>query len=295
VEHVCTMCPAGKWTSAAYHDASGLDTECDHTFCGFNQKIRNHVCTACPPGTTSPGNLDATGEDTTCEAQLCGPNFRVVNHVCLICPEGQTSSGTLYASGIDTACDLPIEEPTVLNPFGVQTTTAPRYTGSQSNNSLFIFIETAVGVTEPPDHDFYGNTSFGALTFKICFGGAILLVLCCMVGLCVFIAMMLHGKKTEKNGSYKALSQGSICCATEVAATDGCDAETGLQASAQVGGAVDCEPLLASSCQDPPTPATPSGGAACSEPGDAREVGTRQDAAAKTGVMGGSLTAPPRR
>ena len=42
------------------------------TECGPNEKVVNHVCTACPSGKTSTGNHDASGSDTTCEAtSLC--------------------------------------------------------------------------------------------------------------------------------------------------------------------------------------------------------------------------------
>ena len=98
VNHVCTACPPGK-TSTGSHDASGDDTTCDATACGENEKVVNHACTPCPAGTTSIGSHDASGADTTCDVTSCGPNEKVVNHVCTTCPPGKTSTGNHDASG----------------------------------------------------------------------------------------------------------------------------------------------------------------------------------------------------
>merc|ERR1712196_623163 len=91
-------------TNDAGDGAASGDTVCDHTICGANTHVLNHVCTACPPGHDHPGGDDATGADTSRSAIMCGANQRVQNHVCTACPTGTTNVAGDDASGADTQC-----------------------------------------------------------------------------------------------------------------------------------------------------------------------------------------------
>ncbi|MFT5359242.1 MAG: hypothetical protein ACI9KE_006485, partial [Polyangiales bacterium] len=48
-------------------DASGLDTSCDATLCGTDERVQSNACVACGAGTTNDAGDDASGADTSCD------------------------------------------------------------------------------------------------------------------------------------------------------------------------------------------------------------------------------------
>ena len=76
---VCMECLAGT-ASTGRHDATGINTACEATACGANEKVTVVVCVECPAGKINTGSHDVPGGNTACESTTCGSNEEVVVH-----------------------------------------------------------------------------------------------------------------------------------------------------------------------------------------------------------------------
>ena len=90
--HSCVSCGPGSVNDAG-DDASGSDTQCDAILCDIHEHAVNHNCVECPPGSENQAGDDSSGADTMCDAILCAVNHHVVNNACVACPDGHTTRG----------------------------------------------------------------------------------------------------------------------------------------------------------------------------------------------------------
>jgi hypothetical protein len=98
--------------SVAHKHGDGAE---ESELCKANFYVKNHVCTACPAGTTNAAGDDAHYHDTVCTPTLCKANEYVKAHKCVPCPAHpnlpngaapsfQSNTAGDDASGPDTQC-----------------------------------------------------------------------------------------------------------------------------------------------------------------------------------------------
>ena len=96
----------GGLPTRTYYDSSSSDTSCIPTLCEENEYSLNHICTACPPGTTHEAGDDASGPGTPCTPILCEIDHYVNElNQCIECPSGTSRPAGDDASGSNTTCD----------------------------------------------------------------------------------------------------------------------------------------------------------------------------------------------
>jgi hypothetical protein len=82
----------------------GPDTSCDEVLCHTNERVQDHQCVACPPGSTNAAGDGVASGNTQCDSTICGANRYVSNHVCVLCPYQHYRAAGDDATGPDTAC-----------------------------------------------------------------------------------------------------------------------------------------------------------------------------------------------
>ena len=107
-DNLCVACPPGSTNEAEDFAGGDADTSCDPILCGENQRVVAHVCQPCALGTVTAAGADASGVDTTCTSVLCEENKRVESNVCRPCPAGTFASQGANAAGGNTFCEAKI-------------------------------------------------------------------------------------------------------------------------------------------------------------------------------------------
>ena len=69
-----------------------MNSDCDDIVCMENERVVEHECETCPPGTTNASGDNAKDNaNTNCDDVICNENERVVSNKCETCPPGTTN------------------------------------------------------------------------------------------------------------------------------------------------------------------------------------------------------------
>ncbi len=104
----------GQFATDPFFTAAATYTTCLPRLCGSDERVSNHSCVPCNPGTVNDADDDASGADTACAVVVCAADEYALPHdeaasrglangdFCQPCPPGSTNAAGDLA---DTVCE----------------------------------------------------------------------------------------------------------------------------------------------------------------------------------------------